>query len=38
MDRFSIRRAADKVVVDVNAMYKQDEDPAGWNAAVVKLA
>lgn len=38
MDRFSIRRDGDKVVVDVNAMHKQDEDPAGWNAAVVKLA
>jgi nitrite reductase/ring-hydroxylating ferredoxin subunit len=38
MDRFSIRRDGDKVIVDVNAMHKQDEDPAGWNAAVVKLA
>jgi Rieske Fe-S protein len=38
MDRFSIRREGDKVVVDVNAMHKQDEDPAGWTAAVVKLA
>jgi Rieske Fe-S protein len=37
MDRFSITRSADKVVVDINAMHKQDEDPAGWNAAVVKL-
>jgi Rieske Fe-S protein len=38
MDRFSITRAGDKVVVDINAMHKQDEDPTGWNAAVVKLA
>ena len=38
MDRFSIQRAGDKVIVDVNAMHKQDQDPAGWNAAVVKLA
>jgi Rieske Fe-S protein len=37
MDRLSIRRDGNKVVVDVNAMHKQDEDPAGWNAAVVKL-
>ncbi|HEY2025838.1 MAG TPA: Rieske (2Fe-2S) protein [Gemmatimonadaceae bacterium] len=38
MDRFSIRREGDKIVVDVDAMHKQDEDPTGWNAAVVKLA
>lgn len=38
MDRFSITRDGGKVVVDVNAMHKQDGDPAGWNAAVVKLA
>lgn len=38
MDRFSIQREGDKVLVNVNAMHKQDEDPAGWNAAVVKLA
>ena len=38
MDRFTIHKDGAKVVVDVNAMYKQDEDPAGWSAAVVKLA
>jgi Rieske Fe-S protein len=38
MDRFSVRRDGNKVVVDVNAMHKQDEDPSGWNAAVVKLS
>ena len=38
MDRFTIRLDGDKVVVDVNALHKQDQDPAGWNAAVVKLA
>jgi Rieske Fe-S protein len=38
MDRFTIRRDGEKVVVDVNAMHKQDEDPAGWSAAIVKLA
>jgi Rieske Fe-S protein len=37
MDRFSIRREGDKVVVDVNAMHKQDDDPSGWAAAVVRL-
>lgn len=38
MDRFTIRRNGDKVVVDVNAMHKQDVDAAGWNAAVVRLS
>ena len=38
MDRFSIVRSGNTVVVDLDAMHKQDEDPAGWNAAVVKLA
>src|SRR5438105_3926499 len=38
MDRFTIHRAGDKVVVDVNTLHKQDQDPAGWNAAVAKLA
>jgi Rieske Fe-S protein len=38
MDRFSVHRAGDKIVVDVNAMHKQDEDAPGWNAAVVRLA
>jgi len=37
MDRFSIQRDGNKVLVNVNAMHKQDEDPSGWNAAVVKL-
>jgi hypothetical protein len=38
MDRFSVTRVGDKVVVDVNAMHKQDEDPTGWAAAVIKVA
>ena len=37
MDRFTIHCDGTKVVVDVNAMHKQDEDPAGWSAAVVKV-
>jgi Rieske Fe-S protein len=37
MDRFSVTRVGDKVVVDVNAMHKQDEDPTGWAAAVIKV-
>jgi Rieske Fe-S protein len=38
MDRFNIRREGDKLVVDVDTMHKQDEDPTGWAAATVKLA
>jgi Rieske Fe-S protein len=38
MDRFTIQRDGSKVVVNVNAMHKQDDDPAGWTAAVVKLS
>ena len=38
MDRFSIARDGGKIVVDVNAMHKQDEDPSGWNAAVITLS
>ncbi|MGH7582743.1 MAG: ubiquinol-cytochrome c reductase iron-sulfur subunit [Gemmatimonadales bacterium] len=37
MDRFSITRNDGNVVVDVNAMHKNDEDPAGWNAAVIDV-
>src|SRR5438270_540550 len=37
MDRLGIRREGDKLVVDADVLHKQDEDPAGWTAAVVKL-
>ena len=37
MDRFSLTRSGNEVVVDVNAMHKSDADPAGWNAAVIEL-
>jgi hypothetical protein len=36
MDRFAVSKDGGELVVDVTKMYKQDEDPAGWNAA--KLA
>jgi Rieske Fe-S protein len=38
MDRFTVHRDGAKVIVDVNTMHKQDDDPTGWTAAVVKLA
>ena len=38
MDRFAVRLDAGNVVVDVETMYKQDDDPVAWSAAVVRLA
>jgi hypothetical protein len=38
MDRFSVRRDGATVVVDLDALHKQDADPAGWSAAFVHLS
>jgi nitrite reductase/ring-hydroxylating ferredoxin subunit len=38
MDRLAIRRDGANVVVDLDRMFKQDADPAGWNAAVVSAS
>jgi len=37
MDRLAIRRDGDAVLVDLETMFKQDEDQAGWDRAVVTL-
>jgi Rieske Fe-S protein len=37
MDRFSVSRSGDEIVVDLGAMHKEDQDAAGWAAAVVHL-
>jgi nitrite reductase/ring-hydroxylating ferredoxin subunit len=37
MDRLSVRRDGDSIVVDVDGMHKSNEDAAGWAAAVVRL-
>lgn len=37
MDRFAIARSGDSVVVDVDRLYRADEQPAEWKAAVVLL-
>lgn len=37
MDRLAIRRDADTVVVNVDIMFEQDKDSAGWDAAKVTL-
>lgn len=38
MDRLAVRLDAGNVVVDVETMYKQDDEPDKWNAAVVRVA
>jgi Rieske Fe-S protein len=38
MDRFAVRLDAGNVIVDVDTMFKQDDDPAAWAAAVVRVA
>ncbi|MFN8581089.1 MAG: Rieske (2Fe-2S) protein [Gemmatimonadaceae bacterium] len=37
MDRLDIKREGATVVVNLDHMYKQDEDAAAWNAAVVRV-
>jgi Rieske Fe-S protein len=37
MDRLAVKRDGNNVVVDLDRMFKQDADPAGWNAAVVAV-
>lgn len=37
MDRFSVTRSGDEIVVDLEAMHKEDQDVAGWAAAMVRL-
>lgn len=38
MDRLAIRQDGETVVVNVDVMFEQDKDPAGWTAAKVTLA
>ena len=37
LDRFAIRRDGDKLIVDVNRLYRSDQQKAEWDAAVVTL-
>ena len=37
MDRFPIQRQGDNVVVDIDQMIKQTDDPAAWQAAMVHV-
>lgn len=38
MDRLGIRKEGETIVVDLNSFYRQDKDPAAWDAAVVRLS
>lgn len=38
MDRYSVRREGSVIVVDTTELHKQDADPAGWAAAMVRVA
>jgi hypothetical protein len=37
MDRLAVRRDGDVLVVDVERMFKQDENPAEWASAFVSV-
>ena len=37
MDRFAVRVDAARLMVDLDRLYREDEDPALWKAAFVKL-
>jgi hypothetical protein len=37
MDRFAVRRNGDTLVVDLNKLYRSDQNPQEWAAAAVKL-
>ncbi len=37
MDRFAIRRDGDSLVVDLNRLFRSDQQPQDWSAATVQL-
>jgi Rieske Fe-S protein len=37
MDRYPVRIAGTSVIVDTSALIRQDEDEAGWSAAMARL-
>jgi Rieske Fe-S protein len=37
MDRFAIRRAGDRLVVDLDRLFRSDQQPQDWGAAAVSL-
>ncbi|MEO7964842.1 MAG: Rieske (2Fe-2S) protein, partial [Gemmatimonadaceae bacterium] len=37
MDRFSVKRDGDKLVVDLDVLHEQDKDLSGWESARVTI-
>ena len=37
MDRFAVRREGDNLVVDIDQLFRQDQDAAGWKSAFIQL-
>jgi hypothetical protein len=37
MDRLAIRRAGDRLVVDLDRLFRSDQQPQEWGAAAVSL-
>ncbi len=37
MDRYAVQMQGPQIAVDTSRLYREDEDPAEWNGAVVKL-
>ncbi len=37
MDRYALRRSGDAALVNLDQLYRDDKDPAGWLAATVQL-
>jgi nitrite reductase/ring-hydroxylating ferredoxin subunit len=37
MDRYAVRVEGDKLIVNINKLYRQDRDPDGWNNAYVSV-
>jgi len=38
MDRLGVKKEGETIVVDLNAFYRQDKDPAAWETAMVRLS
>ena len=38
MDRFAVKHDGGNLIVDLDKVYEQDKDGAGWKAAVVAAA
>jgi hypothetical protein len=37
MDRFAVKRAGDRLVVDLDRLFRSDQQPQDWGAAAVSL-